>query len=137
MRGRCPLSRQCIISGRTQGNTTTALGPSRPGPAIRSHRPDQRNLHRRACCRQTTRIWRTPSRPWKLRSLGADVVEFDVHRTSDDQFAVFHDWTLDCRTDGTGVTRDQTLADLQTLDIGYGYTGDGAARIRSVARASV
>jgi glycerophosphoryl diester phosphodiesterase len=32
--------------------------------------------------------------------LGADVVEFDVHPTTDGTFAVFHDWTLDCRTDG-------------------------------------
>src|SRR5690606_36067803 len=27
---------------------------------------------------------------------GADIVEFDVHLTKDQQFAVFHDWTLDC-----------------------------------------
>lgn len=56
---------------------------------------------------------------------GADAVELDVHRTVDDQFAVFHDWTLDCRTDGSGVTREHTLGDLQTLDVGYGYTADG------------
>ncbi len=56
---------------------------------------------------------------------GADIVEFDVHPTTDGHFAVFHDWTLDCRTDGTGVTREHTLADLKTLDIGYGYTSDG------------
>lgn len=56
---------------------------------------------------------------------GADVVEFDVHQTVDDQFAVFHDWTVDCRTDGIGVTREHTLAELQALDIGYGYTADG------------
>ncbi|CCF19260.1 exported protein of unknown function [Pseudorhizobium banfieldiae] len=29
---------------------------------------------------------------------GADVVELDVHLTPDKQFAVFHDWTLECRT---------------------------------------
>jgi glycerophosphoryl diester phosphodiesterase len=56
---------------------------------------------------------------------GADVVEFDVHPTTDGRFAVFHDWTLDCRTDGKGVTRDHAMADLKTLDIGYGYTADG------------
>jgi glycerophosphoryl diester phosphodiesterase len=55
---------------------------------------------------------------------GADIVEFDVHITKDDQFAVFHDWTLDCRTNGTGVTRDFTLEELKKLDIGYGYTAD-------------
>jgi glycerophosphoryl diester phosphodiesterase len=38
---------------------------------------------------------------------------------------VFHDWTLDCRTNGRGVTREHSLAALKTLDIGYGYTADG------------
>jgi glycerophosphoryl diester phosphodiesterase len=57
--------------------------------------------------------------------LGADAVEFDVHPTTDGEFAVFHDWTLDCRTDGRGVTREQTMARLRTLDVGYGYTADG------------
>ncbi|MCF2870506.1 hypothetical protein L0664_05455 [Octadecabacter sp. G9-8] len=51
--------------------------------------------------------------------LGADVVEIDVHLTSDNVFAVFHDWTLDCRTDGTGVTHKQSFAYLQTLDVAY------------------
>lgn len=57
--------------------------------------------------------------------LGASVVELDVHPTTDGQFAVFHDWTLDCRTDGTGVTRQHDMAYLKSLDIGYGYTADG------------
>lgn len=57
--------------------------------------------------------------------LGADIVEFDIHPTTDGHFAVFHDRTLDCRTDGSGVTRERTLADLKALDIGYGYTADG------------
>jgi len=56
---------------------------------------------------------------------GADVVEIDVHPTTDGRFAVFHDWTLDCRTDGYGVTREHTMAELKRLDIGYGYTSDG------------
>jgi glycerophosphoryl diester phosphodiesterase len=56
---------------------------------------------------------------------GADIVEFDIHPTSDGHFAVFHDWTLDCRTNGTGVTRTHTLAELRALDIGHGYTADG------------
>lgn len=58
---------------------------------------------------------------------GADVVEIDIHRTADGQLAVFHDWTLDCRTDGHGVTNQQQLAVLQRLDLGYGYTADGGA----------
>ncbi len=56
---------------------------------------------------------------------GADIVEFDVHPTTDGHFVVFHDWTVGCRTDGRGVTREHTLAELKALDIGYGYTADG------------
>jgi glycerophosphoryl diester phosphodiesterase len=56
---------------------------------------------------------------------GADIVEFDVHPTTDGHFVVFHDWTVDCRTNGKGVTREKTLAELKALDIGYGYTSDG------------
>jgi glycerophosphoryl diester phosphodiesterase len=55
---------------------------------------------------------------------GADIVEFDIHPTTDGHFAVFHDWTLDCRTDGKGVTREHTLPALKALDVGYGYTAD-------------
>lgn len=56
---------------------------------------------------------------------GADLVEFDVQPTKDNNFVIFHDWTLDCRTNGKGVTRDFTTKELQALDIGYGYTADG------------
>jgi len=55
---------------------------------------------------------------------GADIVEFDVHITKDDQFAVFLDWMIDCRTNASGVTRDYTMAELKKLDIGFGYTAD-------------
>lgn len=56
---------------------------------------------------------------------GADVVELDVHLTPDGTFAVLHDWTVDCRTDGKGVTEQLDIAYLKTLDLGYGYTADG------------
>ena len=58
-------------------------------------------------------------------SFGAEIVEIDIKITKDKQFAVFHDATIDCRTNGKGQTRKQTLAYLQSLDIGYGYTYDG------------
>jgi len=57
--------------------------------------------------------------------IGADVVEIDVAPTADGRIAVFHDWTVDCLTDGKGDVRGKTLAELQALDIGYGYTADG------------
>ncbi|HEX8127130.1 MAG TPA: glycerophosphodiester phosphodiesterase family protein [Allosphingosinicella sp.] len=59
------------------------------------------------------------------RHFGADAIELDVHPTSDGQMVVFHDWTLDCRTDGKGPVRGKTLAELKRLDVGYGYTADG------------
>lgn len=59
--------------------------------------------------------------------LGADIIEFDVHPTSDGEIVVFHDWSLDCRTNGKGVVREQTLAYLQSLDLGYGYTADNGS----------
>ncbi|MGE6226778.1 glycerophosphodiester phosphodiesterase family protein [Paenibacillus chitinolyticus] len=55
---------------------------------------------------------------------GADSVELDIKPTKDGQFAVFHDWTLDCRTPASGKTSDYTMAQLKELDIGYGYTPD-------------
>jgi glycerophosphoryl diester phosphodiesterase len=58
---------------------------------------------------------------------GADIVELDVHPTTDGHFAVIHDWTVDCRTEGTGETRSHDLAYLKSLDVGYGYTADNGA----------
>ncbi|MDO5697371.1 MAG: glycerophosphodiester phosphodiesterase family protein [Dermatophilus congolensis] len=56
--------------------------------------------------------------------LGADGIELDVHPTTDGEFVVFHDWTLDCATDGTGVTREQTSTYIRGLDPAYRYTAD-------------
>lgn len=61
----------------------------------------------------------------KAFEAAADVVELDVHPTTDGQFAVFHDWTLDCAANGHGPTRAHSMAYLKTLDIGYGYSADG------------
>ncbi|CUH74823.1 glycerophosphodiester phosphodiesterase family protein [Tropicibacter naphthalenivorans] len=57
--------------------------------------------------------------------LGADMVEVDVHLTPDGTFALFHDWRLECQTNGTGVTEQQDFATLQALDLGYNITADG------------
>lgn len=59
--------------------------------------------------------------------LNADTIEIDIHSTSDGKIVVFHDWSLECRTNGRGVTQDQTLEYLRSLDIGYGYTADSHA----------
>lgn len=61
--------------------------------------------------------------------LGADMVEVDIKATHEgdapSQMVLFHDWTLECRTNGRGVTHEQSLAELRELDIGFGYTADG------------
>jgi glycerophosphoryl diester phosphodiesterase len=58
-------------------------------------------------------------------SMGADVLELDVHCTSDGVIVVHHDDTLDRTTDGTGLIREHTFAELQTLDAGCRFTRDG------------
>jgi glycerophosphoryl diester phosphodiesterase len=55
---------------------------------------------------------------------GADIVEFDIQLTRDEQFAVFHDAILEYRTDGVGKISEYTMEELKTLDVGYGYTAD-------------
>ncbi len=61
----------------------------------------------------------------QAQRLGAQMIEVDVAPTADDQIALFHDWTLDCRTEGKGDVRAATMAQLKALDAGYGYTPDG------------
>ena len=58
------------------------------------------------------------------RQMGADVVEIDIAPTKDGRIAIFHDWKVDCRTNGKGPIRDKTMAELKQLDPGYGYTAD-------------
>ncbi|MDE2435516.1 MAG: glycerophosphodiester phosphodiesterase [Sphingomonadales bacterium] len=59
------------------------------------------------------------------RRLGAQMIEVDVTPTADGRFVLFHDESLDCRTDGHGPVRLATLAGLKALDAGFGYTADG------------
>jgi glycerophosphoryl diester phosphodiesterase len=59
------------------------------------------------------------------RRMGADMVEIDIAPTADGKIGIFHDWTLECRTDGRGAVRSKTLAELKALDIGHGYSADG------------
>ena len=51
---------------------------------------------------------------------GVAAVELDVQLTKDGRLAVIHDETLDRTTNGQGLVRDFTLAELQRLDAGRG-----------------
>jgi len=57
-------------------------------------------------------------------NMGATIVEIDIRRTKDDKLMVFHDYMLECRTNGEGHINTHTMKYLKTLDIGYGYTHD-------------
>jgi len=51
---------------------------------------------------------------------GCDMVECDVHLTTDGELAVIHDHLLDRTTNGTGLVGAHTLAELRELDAGQG-----------------
>jgi glycerophosphoryl diester phosphodiesterase len=51
---------------------------------------------------------------------GCDLIECDVHLSSDGRLVVIHDHTLERTTNGQGLVRDQTAADLRKLDAGEG-----------------
>jgi glycerophosphoryl diester phosphodiesterase len=49
---------------------------------------------------------------------GADLIELDVHLTADDAIVVIHDDDVSRTTDGRGVVRGMTLAEIRGLDAG-------------------
>jgi glycerophosphoryl diester phosphodiesterase len=118
-------------------NNTNLLAPESAGkPVLLAHRGIAQQFDRTGLTNDTCTASRMlpPTHGYLENTLasmqasfeaGADIVELDIHPTTDGQFAVFHDWTLDCRTDGHGVTREQSMVDLKILDVGYGYTADG------------
>lgn len=58
-------------------------------------------------------------------ALGADVLELDVHATSDGVVVVFHDPDLDRTTDGSGPLQGLDFATLRKLDAGHHFSRDG------------
>jgi len=63
----------------------------------------------------------------RAAALGVDVLEMDVHATTDGAIVVSHDETVDRLTDGTGLIKEKTLEELQALDAGYRWNKDPAA----------
>ena len=113
-----------------------ALAPSAAELRFVAHRGVHQTFHREGLTSETCTAARIHSPTHALIentlpamraafAAGAEIVELDVHPTTDGKLAVFHDWTLDCRTEGEGRTRDHDMAYLKTLDVGYGYTADG------------
>ncbi|MBM7702847.1 glycerophosphodiester phosphodiesterase family protein [Metabacillus iocasae] len=117
-------------------NTTLLASPTSQEPELLAHRGLAQTFHRENLENDTCtaeRIYK-PEHPYLENTIssmkaafeaGADLVEFDLKLTKDDQFAIFHDWTLDCRTDVNGKVSDYTMEELKSIDIGHGYTADG------------
>jgi glycerophosphoryl diester phosphodiesterase len=125
-----------LVSGVYVTNASW-LAPEPHGvPAVLAHRGVHQTFRREGLTRDSctaSRIY-PPTNPYLENTIpsmqasfaaGATAIEVDVHPTTDGEFAVFHDWTLECRTNGRGVTREQPMSVLKTLDVGYGYTADG------------
>lgn len=55
---------------------------------------------------------------------GADVLEMDVHATSDRELVVLHDATVDRTTGGTGRVDSMTLGQITALDAAYWFIPD-------------
>lgn len=66
----------------------------------------------------------------------ADMVEMDVHVTSDGQLVVMHDSTVDRTTDGTGALASKTLGVIKRLDAGSWFAPQFAGeRVPTLAEA--
>ncbi len=53
-------------------------------------------------------------------AVGCDLIECDVHLSSDGRLVVIHDHTLERTTNGAGLVRDHSAAELRKLDAGDG-----------------
>ena len=66
--------------------------------------------------------------------LGSDMLELDIHTSSDGELIVIHDGTVDRTTNGSGSVYEMTLAEIQALDAGHNTVpGEGTAQGRPEA----
>jgi glycerophosphoryl diester phosphodiesterase len=61
---------------------------------------------------------------------GAGYLELDVHATRDGVVVVIHDPTLERTTNGAGVVRERTFAEIERLDAGYRFEQEGSYPFR-------
>jgi glycerophosphoryl diester phosphodiesterase len=60
----------------------------------------------------------------RATNLGVDVIELDVHSSSDGELVVIHDANVQRTTEGVGMVNQMTLSDLKALDAGYRFSTD-------------
>lgn len=58
-------------------------------------------------------------------ALGADMLETDLHATRDGHLVTIHDASVNRTTEGRGLVKEMTLAQVRALDAGYRWTNDG------------
>ncbi|MHA1734395.1 MAG: glycerophosphodiester phosphodiesterase [Promethearchaeota archaeon] len=73
----------------------------------------------------------------KAIDVGADMVEFDVHVTRDDELVICHDSDLSRTTSGQGLIRDLTLEEVRQFDAGRGERVPTLAELADLARGRV
>lgn len=61
----------------------------------------------------------------RAAKLGAGMLDTDLHATKDGQLVAIHDASVNRTTEGKGLVKDMTLAQLKGLDAGYRFTLDG------------
>ena len=61
----------------------------------------------------------------RASALGVDMLEMDLHLSSDGELVVIHDSTLERTTNGEGPVAALSLEQLQALDAGYNWSADG------------
>ncbi|HNN14168.1 MAG TPA: glycerophosphodiester phosphodiesterase [Anaerolineales bacterium] len=59
--------------------------------------------------------------------IGVDVLEMDIHITSDGTLVLMHDETVDRTTDGIGEIESMTLDEIKQLDAGYDWSPDNGS----------
>src|SRR5438105_10866454 len=69
--------------------------------------------------------------------LGVDMIECDVHMSSDGELVVIHDHTLERTTNGAGLVFQHTAAELRGLDAGHGELLPLLGEVAELARGSV
>ncbi len=125
-----------LVAAIYYNNSSLIMRPKEGRPLLFAHRGLAQTFPMEGITGETNtaRIIYPPEHPYLENTIpsmeaafraGADLVELDIQLTKDGQFAVFHDWLLDYRTDGTGPLKEYTMAELKKLDVGYGYTSDG------------
>jgi glycerophosphoryl diester phosphodiesterase len=72
----------------------------------------------------------------RAREMGADGVELDVMLSADGEVVVSHDYDVQRTTDGQGLVKELTLAQLKTLDAGSwfapAFAGERVPTLREV-----